>query len=222
MKRIAKIAIIAASSAAAVAVMIAAVGILHARSENGDKPIVEDLKRDVTDPAQYGEWYGLPAPTNLYTFPEEIPDGASGTEYRFTLDNNQFDSSGLLYLKCTYDDDTYQNEICRLSDIQGICVDEEHYKGTAYVALLTNHAAEYALLSEKNTIVYVCYTEGMFPKHPDEQYMRIKDKDDDFSFENLKDLEQNAINAAENSKWISVYSDLKQEDLKYWPKSWTY
>ena len=72
------------------------------------------------------------------------------------------------------------------SAIQGIRVDEEHYSGTAYVAMLEKNAAEYALLSDNNTIVYVCYTEGMFPKHPDEQYMRKKDKDDDSFFNDIR------------------------------------
>ena len=81
MKRAAKIAI-AASSAVTVIAIIAVAGMMHAGAKNktvDGKPVSEDLKCNITDPAKYGEWYGLVASTNLYTFPEQIPAGATDT-----------------------------------------------------------------------------------------------------------------------------------------------
>lgn len=206
MKFAAKIAI-AAASAAGVTVLITAAGILHAYAKNitiDGKPISEDLKCDITDPAKYGEWYGLLASTNLYTFPAQIPAGASETEYRFRLDNNFLDPSSLVYLKCTYDANTYRSELDRLESIRGIRISKEHYNGTAYVAMLKEHETEYALLTDTNTIVYICYAEGLFPKHPDPAYMRI----------------QNGRN--EITDYFSIYDGMWASELKYWPESWTF
>ncbi|MBR3044889.1 MAG: hypothetical protein IKI45_10445 [Oscillospiraceae bacterium] len=225
MKRAAKIAIIGASAFSAVAGIIVAAKVLLSgfSDSNGGKPISEDLKCNITDTAKCGEWYGLLASTNLYTFPEEIPSGASDTEYRFRLDNNFFEPSSLVYLKCTYDADTYQTEVERLADIKGIQIDEEHYNGTAYVAMLRERETEYALLIDEKTIVYICYADGLFPKHPDKEYMRKEsEKKDSFSLKDVKNLDQYAQQSAENNKSFSIYEGMRSSELKYWPKSWTF
>lgn len=221
MKRAAKIAI-AASSAVTVIAIIAVAGMIHAGAKNitvDGKPVSEDLKCNITDPAKYGEWYGLLASTNLYTFPEQIPAGAADTEYRFSLDNNPLDPSSLVYLKCTYDADTYQSEVDRLKNIKGIRTDKDHYAGTAYVAMLKEHETEYAILFNQDTIVYVCYAEGMFPKHPDQAYMRKETGKKDSI---LGKPEQAAGQPTERIDYFSIYDGMWASELKYWPKSWTF
>lgn len=225
MKRAAKIAIIGASAFSAVAgIIVAAKVLLSGFSDSNDgKPISEDLKCNITDTAKYGEWYGLLASTNLYTFPEEIPSGASDTEYRFRLDNNSMDPSSLVYLKCTYDAYTYQSEVERLANIKGIRIDEDHYNGTAYVAMLRESETEYALLTDEKTIVYICYADGLFPKHPDKAYMRKESGNkDSISLKDVQNLEQYAQQAAENNESFSIYEGMRASEAKYWPKSWTF
>ena len=225
MKRAAKIAIIGASAFSAVAgIIVAAKVLLSGFSDSNDgKPISEDLKCNITDTAKYGEWYGLLASTNLYTFPEEIPSGASDTEYRFRLDNNSMDPSSLVYLKCTYDADTYQSEVERLANIKGIRIDEDHYNRTAYVAMLRESETEYALLTDEKTIVYICYADGLFPKHPDKAYMRKESGNkDSISLKDVQNLEQYAQQAAENNESFSIYEGMRASEAKYWPKSWTF
>ena len=225
MKRAAKIAIIGASAFSAVAgIIVAAKVLLSGFSDSNDgKLISEGLKCNITDTAKYGEWYGLLASTNLYTFPEEIPSGASDTEYRFRLDNNSMDPSSLVYLKCTYDADTYQSEVERLANIKGIRIDEDHYNGTAYVAMLRESETEYALLTDEKTIVYICYADGLFPKHPDKAYMRKESGNkDSISLKDVQNLEQYAQQAAENNESFSIYEGMRASEAKYWPKSWTF
>lgn len=162
----------------------------------------ESLDRNTTDLAEYGNWYGMLARSNLLVFPNSVPKSAENAEYIFYNDDSALGPSSLLYLKCTYSDDVFRDEIARLESIDGIRKDEEHYNGTAYLALLQKFETEYALIVNRNTIVYLCIAEGANPKTVDRAYLR-------------------KIDAAEDA-WFSLYDFLDYDSYRYWPDSWKY
>ncbi|MBQ5317055.1 MAG: helix-turn-helix transcriptional regulator [Oscillospiraceae bacterium] len=160
----------------------------------------EELARDTTDTADYGDWYGLLSHTNLYVFPQEIPEGASDVEYSFYNDDSLLGESSLVYLKCRYDDDELEREIARLKSIDGIRKDTENYNGTAYVTMLLKYETEYALVTDDNSIVYLCIHEGRNPRTAYTAYLRK--------------------NTAAESDLFSVYDFSDYDDYKYWPQTW--
>ncbi|MBQ7070539.1 MAG: hypothetical protein IJM87_04560, partial [Ruminococcus sp.] len=159
----------------------------------------EKLDRDTSDISDYGEWYGLLSRSNLEVFPESIPKSAENVEYRFYNDDS-IDPSSLVFLKCTYDSSDYSAEIARLESIDGVHKDDENYSGTAYVTLLHKFESEYALVTDDNTIVYVCFAEGVIPELPKSEYLRNS--------------------TAEDSEWFSIYDFSDYDDYKYWPETW--
>ena len=159
----------------------------------------EDIKRDTADIAQYGEWYGLLGHTDLLIFPEEIPEGAEQAEYCYYNDANDLAPSSYVFLKCTYDKKTYADEKARLSSIEGMRTDTEHYPAAACVTLLEAHETEYALLSGENTIEYIFFCEGVHPRIPDSSYIRTV--------------------PPSSEELFSVYPS-SGKDLRYWPDSW--
>ncbi len=110
------------------------------------------------------------------------------------------DPSSLVFLKCTYNSSDYSAEIARLESIDGVHKDNENYSGTAYVTLLHKSESKYALVTDDNTIVYVCFAEDIDPKLPKSKYLRI-DTDDE-------------------SEWFSIYDFSDYDDYKYWPETW--
>ena len=159
----------------------------------------EKLDRDTSDISDYGEWYGLLSRSNLEVFPESIPKSAENVEYRFYNDDS-VDPSSLVFLKCTYDSSDYTSEIARLESIEGARRDDENYSGTAYVTLLHKFESEYALAVDDNTIVYVCFAEGVDPELPKSEYLRST--------------------TASDPEWFSIYDFSDYDDYKYWPETW--
>ena len=190
MKRSTKIIILATSIIAVVGILV---GVMCTLSS-------ENLKHDTTDLEKYGEWYGLLSHSNLAVFPEQISDSAVNIEYNFYNDDNSIGPSSLVYLKCTYNEEDFKNEVIRLEAINGIRKDENNYNGTAYIALLQKFETEYALITDNNTIVYLCITEGRNPRTPDTSFLR-----------NIEVKEE---------EWFSLYDFSDYNDYKYWPKSW--
>ena len=188
MKKTAKVAIVVLS--------VVAIGVFAYMLVFGE----EKLDRNTTDLTEYGNWYGMLAHSNLLVFPDSIPSFAENIEYIFYNDDSPLGPSSLLYLKCTYPDDVLQDEIARLEAIDGIRRDEEHYNGMAYIALLHKFETEYALITERNTVVYLCIAEGINYKTVDPVYLR-------------------KTNATED-EWFSLYDFLDYDDYRYWPDSW--
>lgn len=160
----------------------------------------ESIKRDISDSGQYGEWYGLLGHTNLLIFPEQIPSSAEQTEYKYYNDANSVGPSCYVFLKCTYDADTFAAENDRIASIDGVRKDTEHYSGDAYVTVLDANETEYALVKGNNTIEYIFYSQGLHPRTPDSSDVRTE--------------------TAVPADYFSVYSSLTINDFKYWPDSW--
>ena len=182
--------LIAAAAAAAAAGLYVGIRVLFGN---------EDIRRDTSDPAQYGEWYGLLGHTNLLIFPEQLPASAKNTEYSYFNDGNNIGPSSLVYLKCTYDAETVEAEKARLAAIGGVRKDTAHYPAEAYVTMLTQDECEYALLSD-DTVTYIYCCEGLHPRTPDSSCLRTS--------------------APAQADYFSVYESLSYNDLKYWPESW--
>ena len=128
-------------------------------------------KYETSDVDEYGVYQGhiemedtgLFSP--LLVFPEKIADSAQDVEYYYRCACDALDNTYEVYLKCTYDKDTYEDEVKRLSQIRTtegkvekyIAYTEERFVYPAYVAIYDDYDCyEYALVNaEKNQIVYV-------------------------------------------------------------------
>lgn len=70
--------------------------------------------------------------------------------------------------------------------------------------LLTITASMYfylkSITKDSNTIVYVCFAEGIDSKLPKSKYLRI--------------------DTADESEWFSIYDFSDYDDYKYWPETW--
>ena len=128
-------------------------------------------KYETSDVDEYGVYQGhiemedtgLFSP--LLVFPEKIADSAQDVEYYYRCACDALDNTYEVYLKCTYDKDTYEDEVKRLSQIRTtegkvekyIAYTEERFVYPAYVAIYDDYDCyEYALVNaEKNQFVYV-------------------------------------------------------------------
>ena len=127
----------------------------------GGKPeVVKDISR-------YEEMLGKyeNAKTAYIVFPEKVPESATDTDFYFS-DQDTWNVPTLeVYLQCTYNEEDYQAEICRLEDvkkqygsqIRTLLRDEEgRYPYPVYIAqdgYWDNY--EYAMLTGENQITYV-------------------------------------------------------------------
>lgn len=103
--------------------------------------------------------------TGLIIFPEKIPEGTMDTEYSYRYYEVIGSPSYEIFLRCTYDIETYQKEKERLENISKqtgsrvlrLLLDEEgKYPYPAYIAIENfHHCYEYALLSGENEITYI-------------------------------------------------------------------
>lgn len=103
--------------------------------------------------------------TAYIVFPEKIPEGTLDTEF-YNYYRDTFNSPTLqTYLKCVYDDISYQKEIDRLENTskkygnreKKLLRDEEKkFNYPAYIAVENAaHKYEYALLTGENEITYI-------------------------------------------------------------------
>lgn len=103
--------------------------------------------------------------TAFIVFPETIPEGAIETEFYNYYRDTLFSPTMQTYLKCTYDDVSYQKEIDRLENTskkyanreKKLLRDEEKkFDYPAYIAVENAaHKYEYALLTGENEITYI-------------------------------------------------------------------
>lgn len=130
--------------------------------------------------------------SSFFVFPDNL-DNAKDSEYAYSAKTGLFDTDGYFILKVSYDEEEYEKEIERISDISCevkkndgssftnyILYDENMYNYPAYIAVDGyDNSYEYALLDEENqTIIYVAlsYPEGL--KLDDYKDYLKKDKDD--------------------------------------------
>lgn len=127
----------------------------------GGKPeVVKDISR-------YEEMLGKyeNAKTAYIVFPEKVPESATDTDFYFSYQDTWNVPTLEVYLQCTYNEEDYQAEICRLEDvkkqygsqIRTLLRDEEgRYPYPVYIAqdgYWDNY--EYAMLTGENQITYV-------------------------------------------------------------------
>lgn len=119
-----------------------------------------------TDLADYDEVLANPyVQTGYIVFPEELPEGIEEAEfynyYRDTWNSPTIQT----YLKCQYDEQTYQQEIYRLENtsktygnrkMELLRDEKKKFQYPAYIAVENAaHKYEYALLTGEREIVYI-------------------------------------------------------------------
>ena len=117
-----------------------------------------------TDIKKYGQFENYNGYSKLEIFPEEIPEDAQDVSYYYLNRDTFMDPTCEVYLKCTYSEETYKDELERLKAISGIKEDAEHFMSTTYVSVYNfSSSYEYALpIEAENTIVYIS-TQGIYP-----------------------------------------------------------
>lgn len=118
----------------------------------------KDIKR-------YQEIFGWQTTSGMLTFPEEIPEGTLETDFYYYYRDTLFSPTYQIYLRCTYEPDTYEKEKARLENIRKVYGgtekkllrnEENKYRYPAYIAIENHHNGyEYALLTGKNEITYI-------------------------------------------------------------------
>lgn len=132
--------------------------------------------------------------TGFFVFPEEITEEMTDITFDYYYKDTMFDPTISVFLQATYEEEQYQEEIDRLSNLEKKQTDgvkkllrdeQQKYPYPAFIAV-ENHgnSYEYALLSGENQITYI-YT-LFFTKEDirfDEQYLP-----DDFMNEEGKEF----------------------------------
>lgn len=103
--------------------------------------------------------------TAYLVFPEEIPEGATVTDYYHYYRDTFNMPTVQTYLQCTYDEKTYREEIDRLENTSKTYGDRKmellrdekrKFNFPAYIAVENAaHSYEYALLTGENEITYI-------------------------------------------------------------------
>lgn len=113
----------------------------------------------------YQEIFDLYLYSGLLVFPEEIPENVVETEFFYNYRDALFDPTYQIFLRCVYDEETYEREKERLENTKRVygkreawpLRDEEgKYPYPAYVSIENyGYGYEYALLSGENEITYI-------------------------------------------------------------------
>lgn len=157
-----------------------------------------DVSSLVTDPLKYGEFEHFNGYSSLDIFPQNISSSMI-EDYHYSYQDTLFDPTSQIYLSCSYDTETYEAEIGRLSKIeksykgrtQRVIYDTDNYNYPAYVTIdANNHCYEYALLIGDNKIVYIFL-----------QFMKLNDIA--FNLEYLPEKYENTV--TDKKKGYSIY-----------------
>lgn len=120
--------------------------------------------KGTTDVDKYGEFETYCGYSELEIFPEKLEETAEDVSY-YNLSRDTFlDPTCEIYLKCTYQEQAFEEELSRIKAIEGIREDTENFQYPAYVTMYNfSSSYEYALvLEEEKSIVYV-NTQGIYP-----------------------------------------------------------
>ncbi|MGN0351589.1 MAG: hypothetical protein ACI4ES_08045 [Roseburia sp.] len=120
--------------------------------------------KGTTDVDKYGEFETYCGYSELKIFPKELDEEAEEVSYYYWAKDTFLDPTCEIYLKCTYPEQRFEEEVARVKGITGIREDTEHFQYPAYVAMYNfSSSYEYALvLEEEKSIVYV-NTQGIYP-----------------------------------------------------------
>lgn len=119
-----------------------------------------------TDLTDYEEALANPyVQTGYIVFPEKLPDGMIEAEFYHSFRNTIASPTTQTYLKCKYDEQTYQQEIQRLENTSKTYGDrkmellrdeKKKFQYPAYIAVENAaHKYEYALLTGEREIAYI-------------------------------------------------------------------
>lgn len=119
-----------------------------------------------TDLADYEEVLANPyVQTGYIVFPEKLPEGIEEAEFYNNFRDTIFSPTTQTYLKCKYDEQTYQQEIWRLENtsktygnrkMELLRDEKKKFQYPAYIAVENAaHKYEYALLTGEREIVYI-------------------------------------------------------------------
>lgn len=119
----------------------------------------------VKDIDKYGEWEKSGIHSPLKIFPEKVVNKEKA-EYFYGREKGLQNDKVQIYLKCTYSQEQFQEEVERISEIgdtyEGenyhIRYDKDNFKFPAYVAIYgADEQFEYALVDGKNLTIYYVY-----------------------------------------------------------------
>lgn len=104
----------------------------------------------------YEEFEGFQGYSQLFTFPEELPESAEPETYVYRYGDRLFDPECQIFLECTYGVEDFQAELERLGRLRNLEYNTEDFQYPAYVKTNSReHCFEYALVTDEDTIVYV-------------------------------------------------------------------
>lgn len=116
-----------------------------------------------TDVKKYGEFKNYKGYSKLAIFPENL-ERSENAEYYYLSRDTLFDPTCEIFLKCTYNEENFQNEVTRLSSIPQIKHEEEHFNYPAYVTMYNfSSTYEYALILEDSKEIIYINTQGIYP-----------------------------------------------------------
>ena len=122
------------------------------------------LFKGLTNVDKYGEFSSYCGYSKLSIFPKELDGNAKDVSYYYLTMDTFMDPTCEVYLKCTYPEQEFEEELSRLKEITGIREDNDHFNYPAYVTMYNfSSSYEYALvIEEEKSIVYVS-TQGIYP-----------------------------------------------------------
>jgi len=130
---------------------------------------------DVKDYGNFKEFKGY---SNLYIFPNRMPESAQIDSYYYYQRDTLFDPTCQIYFEYSLSKADFEAEVSRLSKISerfeleqykdivnNIVYDTEHFKYPAYVTIFNNnHCYEYALLNKEEHKIICVFTQFIGPK----------------------------------------------------------
>lgn len=121
----------------------------------------------------YGTFKDFKGYSNLYIFPEQMPDSAQIESYYYYYRDTIFDPTCQIYLEYSLSEADFDGEVLRLSKItegyendsyknieNSIVYDTENFIYPAYVTIYNNnHCYEYALVNEEECKIICIFTQ---------------------------------------------------------------
>ena len=154
---------------------------------------MKQTHHDINDIDRYGQWENSERRSSLYLFPESI-ENINVVEYYYEFQQiSVISPSYLIFLKCQYDQTTFETALRGVSQVAyvsngkeaKVIYDETHFQLPAYVAVYENDLFfEYVLIDEERQMllfVFLQYTDIEIPF--DKQFLpKTWRQESDFNF----------------------------------------